>query len=317
MRRPGSVDDGRGAAARMRAVGARLSDERGFTLIEVVIAASLMVIVVIATLSVLDAFNSNAVANQARNDAQDSARNTLDLLTRQLRNLASPTFDRPQAIDVAGPYDLVFQTVDSNAPPNGSSNSANIKRVRYCVSASGKLYSEQQTWTSASTPASPSTLGSPCPYGAPYSSQRLLATNVSNQTGSRPLFTFTPTSWTTGSPTSQIYGITATIYITTAGVHSHEISLSSGVYLRNQNQAPTASFSYSVNAGSIALDGSASSDPEGQPLTYAWTDNGTAISGCSSVVCYDPVTQGSSHTITLTVTDPGSLTGTSTQQVSA
>ena len=56
----------------------------------------------------------------------------LDRIARQLRNLASPTPARPEAVDMAAAYDLVFQTVDP-AGPNTGANLANVRRVRYCL----------------------------------------------------------------------------------------------------------------------------------------------------------------------------------------
>ena len=83
--------------------------------------------------------------------------------------------------------------------------------------------------------------------------------------------------------------------------------LSSGVFLRNQNRAPTASFTATVGATEIVLNGSASSDPEGNPLTYIWKDNGTEV-GRGIVLRYQPAK--GSHSISLEVQDSSCLAAT-------
>ena len=59
---------------------------------------------------------------------------------------------------------------------------------------------------------------------------------------------------------------------TKAPLESH---LTSGVFLRNQNQVPVASFTKALSGTTaIVLNGSASYDPESQSLRYVWWDNG-------------------------------------------
>jgi PKD domain len=68
------------------------------------------------------------------------------------------------------------------------------------------------------------------------------------------------------------------------------------------------------NGASVKLDGSASSDPDGDPLTYAWTDeNGNPVGGATAVT-YVTVQLGT-HTFTLTVKDPAGLSSSSSTHV--
>src|SRR4051812_28806822 len=109
----------------------RLRAERGFTLVEVLLASSLMIVVLAATLTVFDQFVSTSNRNTAQNDAQDSARFSIDQVSRQLRNLALPTPQSPNSIDYASSTDLVFKTADPGR-----------RRVRYCLQTSGSPYSQ-------------------------------------------------------------------------------------------------------------------------------------------------------------------------------
>ena len=107
------------------------SSEEGFTLVEVLIAAVLMIIVLGATLTALTSFQKNTATNQRQNDAQDQARSTLDLMARDLRNLASPVLERPEAIDRNLPQDLIVQSEGRGT--GGSLNARNTMRVRFCL----------------------------------------------------------------------------------------------------------------------------------------------------------------------------------------
>jgi prepilin-type N-terminal cleavage/methylation domain-containing protein len=93
-----------------------LRDERGMTLIELLVSIIVTTIVVGATLTMFIAMTrQNTRENQAV-DAESQARISLDRLERELRNMASPGADLtsvsstlPYSIDRDLPYDLVFQ----------------------------------------------------------------------------------------------------------------------------------------------------------------------------------------------------------------
>ena len=87
------------------------------------------------------------------------------------------------------------------------------------------------------------------------------------------------------------------------------------------NTAPTANAGadQSVAEGhTVSLDGSASTDPENQTLTHAWSQTGGTNVTLSSTTAASPtftaptVTGSATLTFSLTVTDPGGLTATDT-----
>jgi prepilin-type N-terminal cleavage/methylation domain-containing protein len=124
-------------------------EQAGFSLIELLVAMSLITVVVMATVTAFVSFNKNERINRLHNESTDEARLTIERLSSQLRNLASPVDLEPKAVEKAEPFDLVFLTVDA-VKPEGSENARNIKRVRYCVGelSGGKasLIRQQQVW---------------------------------------------------------------------------------------------------------------------------------------------------------------------------
>ena len=120
--------------------------EEGFTLVEVLLVSVLMIVVLGATLTALTSFERSTSTNQRQNVAQDQVRNALDLATRDLRNLSSPTVNLPQAVDRADPQDVIFQS-EGHIKPSGSLNPTNTTRVRYCLGPSQNLYRQIETWT--------------------------------------------------------------------------------------------------------------------------------------------------------------------------
>jgi prepilin-type N-terminal cleavage/methylation domain-containing protein len=303
----------------------RLGDERGMTLIELLVGMVVSLLLIGATMSVATALSRNAKLTEEHNEAQDVARTFMDRLARQLRNLASPSIftddyqAQPYAVDSAGPYDLVFRVVDEQRPA-GTLNQANVKRVRYCLDATdparGKLYQQEQTWTNrASNDPPPIPSVDACP-GAGWTRTMLVTGAVVNRTGgqNRPLFVYN------SADTQRISQIHADLYIDpTPGRSPVETRLGSGVTLRNQNRVPVARFDIALGGGKLVLNGSASEDPEGMPLTYQWyIDPPTPLPDCTlasrhsscrapGVVIDVPVTDAYGRRIVLLVKDPAGL----------
>jgi prepilin-type N-terminal cleavage/methylation domain-containing protein len=290
---------------RRRRVESVLRHEGGFSLVELLAGMAIFTVVLGATLDALGTFALGIEQNQRRNDTQQQARTALDQMARELRNLASPTPGRPEAVDTAAAYDLVFQTVDA-AGPNAGANAANVRRARYCLDTSdprsGIVWKQVQTWTQSTTPALPSTGSCPDP-DTRWVSKQAVATNVVNRISGqdRPIWAYN------AATTPDVSFIRTTVYVDRRpGSAPGESTLSTGVFLRNQNRPPVAAFTATITGNRhVLLNGSPSSDPEGQPLTYAWYDGATQV-GSGITHDYQAPATGE-RSLTLKVSDPGGL----------
>lgn len=282
-------------------------DERGSVGITELLAAMAIFAGILA--AILVSFENFYASNRDANDrleVQDRARNASDRLARDLRNLASPTQEQPQAVDLAGPYDLVVQTVDP-VPAGSGLNAANVKRVRYCLDSGARLWFQQQRWTTQLPPAMPST--ATCPAAA-WGSQSVVADRVVNRDGGadRPVFSFN-----SATPT-EISSVHVDLLVDTDTARPPAAArIATGVFLRNQNRRPTAAFTATPSPQGIVLNASASVDPEGEQLTYVWFDGATKV-GTGITFTY-AVAAGTSHTISLKVYDAASLEGVAPAQV--
>jgi hypothetical protein len=226
--------------------------EDGMSLIEVLLV-----------MTTFNNFERKSRDNQNLNEAQDNARRGLDLLARDLRNLASPTPLMPLAIDRFGPQDMIFQSEGKVKPP-GSLNAQNTTRVRYCLDTTTRnLYRQIQTWVTAAPPA---VLDTACGTTGGWASTMVVATDVTN--GARPIFTYNATDF------DKITEVSSQLFVDTTPTRlPAEVDLQSTVFLRNQNRAPTAVFSAtSMPSGGVFLNASESEDPEEKSLTFEWWD---------------------------------------------
>ena len=226
---------------RMRRLARRLGNERGWSLMEVMVTASMLSLVLGAALAPFEVLQRTDRVTQNQSDSQDNARNTVDSLAHQLRNVMGQS----QLIDRANPYDLIFETVDPRFKPEGSDNARNLMRVRFCLDTSnapadashGRLWEQDLTWTSATDPA---TLpGLACP-DVNFGTRRVLADAITNKISGqdRPLFSYSPGT----SPLASITSIRIDLFTDrNPNEAPRETELTSGVFLRNQNGPPTAS----------------------------------------------------------------------------
>jgi prepilin-type N-terminal cleavage/methylation domain-containing protein len=287
--------------------------QEGFTLIELMVSMVLMLVVFGATLTTWDMFQSRAAENMDRASAMAQARQRVDAMSRDMRNLASPTPDAPNAVERATAKDVIFLSVDPNGP-NAGTNASNTRRIRYCLDDTDPqravLRSMTQTWTSVAPPSMPST--TQCAATGGWANGTVVSENIVNSAQSPAVEVFRFDS----TPNVRRIGISLLIDENpTGGVRPQR--LDSAVYLRNQNLAPVANFTVTRVAGRrVLLDGSASADPENEALEYVWFDNGVKVDDVTGPtgVHTVPGTGASTRTIGLEVYDPGKLKGTATTQ---
>jgi hypothetical protein len=264
---------------RLRALIRRLRDQRGYTLMEAMLASALFVVVLGAALVPMEMLNRTQRVTTGQNESQDNARNAMTLITRALRN----TSGQNQLVNLATPYDLVIETVDTTPKPTGSQNARNLMKVRYCLDTGssgtltdGQLWEQRLKWTSATPPTIMPSAACPDPNWG--SERRIVASHLTNQAthakraSQKPVFTYFPN----GATLDTITSIRVSLYSDRDWDREpRETELTSGVLLRNQNGAPTASFTAAPGvAGSrkITLNAGFSTDPEGLPLTFRWCD---------------------------------------------
>ena len=300
--------------------GAR--SDSGFTLVEVLASMAIMVIVFGATLSLFELFQKDNRLDNLRNESQDSARTAIDALARELRNGAAPSSLTPGALEKAGKYSIVFQTIEPTTTPLAAEdkNVTNAIRVRYCLNNSEPtnevLWKQTLKWTSAEAPALPTVTTCPDPSKADYETSVQVAQHIVNRNGrtTAPLFTYIPASWT---EVGQITAVEPNIYLNVnpGQPRPGESQLNSSIDLRNENRPPTAAFTATeVGNRVVDLNGSQSTDPDGLALSYKWWDGSEQLSSTSAEAETKSLTLGSEHTFKLTVTTPSGLT--SSQQVS-
>ena len=163
-----------GHAVMRRCLRRASSDERGATLVELLVALSLMLVVFAGVMMAFSIFQRDTANTSARSNAIGQARIAADRIVKSLRNVAS-TKTTPTLIERAKSYDLVFQTIGS---PSGA-NVQGLQRVRYCVPddtaggspAQERLVAQTQTWTSATPRRTP---GRPRPPRSPARTPRRL-----------------------------------------------------------------------------------------------------------------------------------------------
>jgi type II secretory pathway pseudopilin PulG len=272
----------------------RLACERGVTLVELMFGTAISLFVLGASLTTFNSLYRVSHVNDVRNDATELARNALDLQTRQLRNLAKRVAS--PVIDTLGPYDLIFQTSDPSRT-----------WVRYCLDTTTSPASAERArlWTgelevASASIASPVTaaMRTGCP-GTGWTRTRIVTDYVTNKRGGldRPVLQYTCITGPNCTPTAgsydQVVNISAQLLVdTTPGTGPAEMRVKSSVYLRNQNQAPDASFVWTNASTSrtIVLNAAGTIDYEGRTMDYYWFEQ--TMPAAASIDCAHPTATG-------------------------
>jgi type II secretory pathway pseudopilin PulG len=304
-----------------------LRREGGFTLVELLLVCVISLIVFGMTLTAWSSFYRSNQAVEKQNEDAEQARVALDRAARQLRNLANPTVNAVTTIFRASDYDFIFQTSDPAKT-----------WVRYCVDAPGTAGAT--LWESEHDGAVMPPVTSACP-GTGWKRQVAVVPGVTNQRGGvdRDVFTYecsvkAPVTCPASSAEfSKITNVGMNLWVDAkVGDRVSELNVSTGVFLRNQNEAPTAVVSPPQKLQPLRwfLNGSGSSDPEGRTLEYFWFEDapptasaiastpctqefaGTDWRGVTYAKKFQPADKDSSKTFYLLVRDPGCLTSLST-----
>lgn len=307
----------------------RMSGQSGFTLVEMLVGMGMMVVVLMATLTVLDVFQKDYRRDQIRNETQDSARTAIDQMSRDLRSAASLcgtstgtscTGASSGALQRWTSTDIIFQAVSAGSA-FGANDASNQEWVRYCLDSSGNLWREILAPTgSAALPSMPTT--STCPGDTTsWPSQKKIATNLTNtssQSCPNALFCYYTVS-TNSSGTVVSLPKSVQFYLTSQSNTNPNLTtqITGGVDLRNSLASPTSSFTC-TSTGSVTCDGSGSSDPNGQTLEYQWYISTGSTGSCSGTVqatteAYTPGALSGTYSISLQVTDTAGLNSCSTQ----
>ena len=281
----------------------RLRREDGMTLVELLIGASLMLVVMFATLTAMDGLLKVNSRTTKLIDTVDTTRNAMSRLTRDLRDAtaSTPTATGGESVITrADPQDLVMRRINPFAT-GAAGNVTGAQTVRWCLqAANGTLY--RQVAEGVAAP------GAACPHNGAGWTTTVQGQDVSN--GPRAVFTYDNTILT------DITSVKTFLAIDRNPLKApNETTLESGVFLRNQNRKPIAAFSYVVLGGrSIQLNAQASRDPEGGMLTYKWVDNGQELPYTGAVASY-VAPQTGPRQITLSVQDVDKLTASISQMV--
>jgi type II secretory pathway pseudopilin PulG len=314
----------------------RSRQEEGFTLVELMLVCTISIIVFGATLT---AFTSLVRANRQEEHQRDNvemARQSIDHAARQLRNLANPTYNATNTIDRAEADDFIFQTSDPAKT-----------WVRYCLQTSGvgATPDDARLWE-AESPGSTLTasMRGSCPGSGWTTPPRIVAQHVTNQASgaARDVFTY---SCSPGQPATcpasaadlpKVTSVRFDLFVDADRTDRvKEMQVTTSVFLRNQNEAPTARIAPPTRTGTrkVLLNGSASSDPEGRTLEYFWFKDAppaaSELADCTAkpasaiwegvLLSHQfPATDGAAGTTKqfwLVVRDPGCLIDTTTVSV--
>jgi hypothetical protein len=303
----------------------RIAAGDGYTLVEMVLVSALFLVVLTATLGAGGTFAKLTRDSDSSSDQIDRARQGMERGMRQLRNLARrvdvPTIAR------ATSGDFIFQTSDPERT-----------WVRYCLQtrSTGRVW----LWSLNTAGSVTSAMSGACP-GTGWDRADVLAQNVTNSAANRdyPLFDYgcvqtAPASCpSTTADLDRITNITMQLLIDDdLTVAPPEARLVSAVYLRNQNEPPTAAFAARPLATrQVLLNASGSTDPEGRTLRFMWfkapapsftCDDGPPASllisqGATLTYAFSPSEglSGTSASFELVVCDPGDLQARATAQV--
>jgi prepilin-type N-terminal cleavage/methylation domain-containing protein len=165
----------------------RLGDERGFTLVELLVAMTIGMIVSFAVLGVFDGFNRGVASNSRLTDAQDSARREVSQMVAVLRVAGAPaskTAAQVSMIVSAAANDVVFRSTSWPGENSTGTAAGTYHTQRLCLDTATKTVWFDAIRAGAAGTTAP---GSACPSTAAGWTHTAMARDVVNTTAD-PLF---------------------------------------------------------------------------------------------------------------------------------
>jgi type II secretory pathway pseudopilin PulG len=290
----------------------RLRDESGFMLSELLVAMALLGVLFGTSLLVFTTFSNQSRRVDRQSEAQGAARRSIDRMVVQLRSATAGSATGGQPIEKATAYDLVFLVPSQS--PSLTNNARGVVHTRYCLDSSTAsnevLWLQTSAYDTTSNSSPPSTTA--CPSSA-WSTQQRIATNLVNQFAAPFTPMFTTRTDSSGSITDVAVRALVDVNTTTAPPAT---DLQSSATLRNLNRRPTADMTcQAVSNGHALCDASTSNDPDGDTLTYSWTMDGGPLANTTYHLDQSPLASHSTHSFTVTVTDPAGLTSSATRSI--
>jgi prepilin-type N-terminal cleavage/methylation domain-containing protein len=295
----------------------RLKDQSGVTLTELLVSIVLAGIVFGAAVTTFVTFLNVSTKAEDQQRAQDTARSTISSIAGHVRNAMTTSATGAAINSSSSAFDLILLVPIPGTTTSATTNPRGLTHVRYCVENRGNnnetIWFQTSPYNSSTAPSPPSV--SSCPSNAWNTKQRFAEHLINRETpGNPPLFVYNTDSATPPNITSvDIHAI-----VDWAPARDHkETDLRTTVSLRNLNRAPTANMTcQGLASGHAICDASTSSDPDGQPLSYAWKMGGTTLTGEASFrLDKFPLTSKTTYSFQLTVTDTAGVTSTVTKSV--
>jgi prepilin-type N-terminal cleavage/methylation domain-containing protein len=290
----------------------RLREEAGFALTELLVAMVLMGLLLGTSLVVFSAFSNESRRVDSQSEAQNNTRRAIDRMVVQLRSATAGSTTGGQPIEKATANDLVF--LAPSQAPSLTNNARGVMHTRYCLdtstSTNAVLWTQTSPYTTTTSATPPSTTA--CPSSA-WPNQQRVADHLVNQLQSSDVSLFTTQTDSSGVITDILI---RAFVDTNTSTDPQATDLQSSVTLRNLNRQPTASLSCQAQSnGHAVCDASASVEPDGETMTYSWTMDGDPLSSTSYRLDQSGLASHSTHSFTVTVTDPGGLTSSATRSI--
>jgi prepilin-type N-terminal cleavage/methylation domain-containing protein len=292
-----------------------LRDQRGMTLTELMAAMFISIIIFGAAVTTFVEFLDVSTRSDNQNQAQDTARATIERLSSQLRNATATGSTGATPIESFAGFDFIFLAPLPNATISSATNPRGLYHIRYCLT---NLNTKNDILWFQTAPYNSTTQATPPPVTAcpdtGWPTRTAVANHVVNRSVAGAPALFTKRMDANGDTT---HIVIKPIVDWNPNTKPEATTLLSTVNLRNVNRVPTASVTcQGLASGHAVCDASASSDPDGQTLTYAWTLDGTTLASEKTArLDYSPLASKSTHTIVARVTDPGGATATATRTV--